>query len=562
MNVLGISCYFHDAAATLVSDGRVVAAAEEERFTRKKHDNRFPELAIGYCLREAGLKASDIDLVCFYEKPLLKLERVLLQGRRWQAMPRALVKRQLSQMMHEHLFPEEVLREKTGYEGRVVYTEHHLAHAASAYYISGFDDAAVLTVDGVGERASTAIFTAAGNSLQKMQEIRYPHSLGLLYSTVTAFLGFKVNNDEYKVMGLASYGRPRYVDKIHQLITFNGDGSFRLDLDYFSFMYDNRRMYSGKFIELFGPPRVPEGPITQYHMDLAASLQHLLEEAMVRLGNLLYAKTGSDNVCLAGGVALNCVANSRFMKHTPFKRVSVQPAAGDAGGSMGAAMYAYYTLCGDRPRPEEHSTLLGPWYSNGEIRGFLDSVGATYTEYDEETICRKTAELIHGNKIVGWFQGRMEFGPRALGSRSILANPCNPEMKDILNARVKFREDFRPFAPAVLAEKAREYFDLDFDSPYMLFIADVKPGMAKLIPSVTHTDNTARVQTVSRRENPIFYRLIEEFGRISGVPVVINTSFNIRGEPIVCTCEDAYNCFMKTDIDFLVMGNYLIEKEV
>lgn len=561
MNILGISCYYHDASASLVQDGKIIAAAEEERFTRKKHDNRFPELSIAYCLKEAGLNISDIDLVSFYEKPLLKLERTLLNGIQWKDKSTPLIKKQISQMMHEDIFLAEVLRDKIGYTGKVVFTEHHLAHAASSYYISKFNKAAILVVDGVGEYATTSMFSGVGNKIYKLQEIHYPDSLGLLYSTLTAFLGFKVNNDEYKVMGLASYGQPKYIDRIRKLITFHDDGSFSLNTDYFCFMYDDKQMFNSNFTELFGLPRLTDDKITSYHMDIAASLQQVLEEGMIRLGNALYNKTKAENICLSGGVALNCVANREFIKRTPFSNICIQPAAGDAGGSLGAALYAYFHN-GSQPREtKEHSTCLGPGYSNGEIKEYLDSVNASWTEYDEEGICKKTADLIYKNKIIGWFQGRMEFGPRALGHRSILANPCNPAMKDILNARVKFREDFRPFAPAILSEKAQEYFDIPFDSPYMLFICNVRNGMGTQIPSVTHIDNTARVQTVSNTEDPLFHRLIESFDRISGTPVIINTSFNIRGEPIVCTPEDAYNCFLNTDIDYLVMGNYLVEKE-
>lgn len=561
MNILGISCYYHDASASLVQDGKIIAAAEEERFTRKKHDNRFPELSIAYCLKEAGLKASNIDLVSFYEKPLLKLERALINGIKWKDKSTTLFKKQISKMMHEDIFLTEALKDKIGYMGKVVFTEHHLAHAASSYYISKFDRAAILVVDGVGEYATTSMFSGEENKIHKLQEIHYPDSLGLLYSTLTAFLGFKVNNDEYKVMGLASYGQPRHIDKLNKIIAFYDDGSFRLNMDYFCFMYDGKQMFNSNFIELFGQPRSNYDKITSYHMDIAASLQHVLEDGMIRLGNALYNKTKVENVCLSGGVALNCVANWEFIKRTPFSNICIQPAAGDAGGSVGAALYAYFH---NRIQPrdiEEYSAFLGPGFSNQEIKGYLDSVGASHTMYDEEGICRKTADLIYKDQIIGWFQGRMEYGPRALGHRSILANPCNPTMKDVLNERVKFREDFRPFAPAILSERAQEYFDIPFDSPYMLFICNVKTGIGSRIPSVTHVDNTARLQTVSNTENPMFHRLIESFENISGVPIVINTSFNIRGEPIVCTPEDAYNCFMKTDIDYLVMGNYLVEKE-
>jgi carbamoyltransferase len=563
MNVLGISCYYHDAASTLVRDGEVIAAVEEERFTRMKHDNCFPEQAISYCLKKGNIKATQLDQVCFYEKPLLKLERLLVCGKKWSSKSQELVKQQLSHVLHERLFIEEVLKDKLGYEGKVSYVDHHLAHAASAYFISNFDRAAIMTVDGVGEWATTTQFVGDGNKIMKLQEIRYPHSLGLLYSTMTAFLGFKVNNDEYKVMGLASYGKPTQVDKINKLISFYQDGSFRLNLDYFSFMYEKNRMFSDSFIELFGHPRSSDGEITKYHKDLAASLQLITEDALVRLGLNLYEQCGgTENACLAGGVSLNCVANRRFVNETPFKHVCIQPAAGDSGCAMGAALYAYYSQQTQPGIISEHTTLLGPEYTDEEIENLLISRKAIFTKYDEETLFKKTADLIYKNQIVGWFQGRMEFGPRALGNRSILANACNPSMMDILNKRVKFREDFRPFAPAVLIEKAQEYFDIEFESPYMLFISQVKNGMEQKIPSVTHVDKTARVQTVSKSQNPRFYKLIDEFNTISGVPVVINTSFNIRGEPIVCTPDEAYNCFLKTDIDFLVMGNFLIEKEV
>ncbi|RJO63473.1 MAG: hypothetical protein C4523_20210 [Myxococcales bacterium] len=563
MKILGVSCYYHDAAAALVIDGQIIAAAEEERFTRKKHDNRFPAEAIRFCLQYAGLQASDLDLACFYEKPLLKLERTLSIGRRYAPASHDMVRRQLSHAVHERLFFARVLAEQIGYAGPVQYAEHHLSHAASSYFISDFDRAAILTVDGVGEWATTVQYLAEGNRILKRREIRYPHSIGLLYSAITAFLGFKVNNDEYKVMGLASYGKPERLDELRDLIRFLPDGSFRLNLDYFDFMHNPRRMYSDRFIRRFGPPRTPESEITQAHMDLAASVQKLTEEAMIALGNDLHRTCGGvENVCLAGGVALNCVANEKFMRQTPFKRISIQPAAGDGGGALGAALYAAYAHGEPRPPRPFHSTLLGPEFSRQAIRDLLIKERAAFTEMDEDAICHKAAQLIAENQILGWFQGRMEYGPRALGNRSILANACNPAMKDVLNARVKFREDFRPFAPAVLEERAKDYFDIDFPSPYMLFAPQVKPGMGARIPSVTHFDNTARVQTVSRAENPRFHKVISAFETLAGVPVVINTSFNIRGEPIVCTPKEAYDCFMKTDIDFLIMGDFLVEKEL
>lgn len=560
MNLLGISCYYHDGSACIVRDGEIIAAAEEERFTRKKHDNRFPEEAIAFCLAKAGLSIANIDAVCFYEKPLLKLERILACGSTWAAKSLALTRYQLSQSVNERLFLPQVLSDKLGYSGRVMYIDHHLSHAASAYYISNFPSSAILTVDGVGEWATTAQFIADNGVIRKHREIRYPHSLGLLYSAVTAFLGFKVNNDEYKVMGLASYGKPRFRDKIERLITLNDDGSFRLNCEYFSYMYDATRMYSEEFIKLFGQPRIPEAGVTQDHIDLAASVQAVLEDALVRMASVFQKETQQENLCLAGGVALNCVANLRLVRDTAFRNFCIQPASGDGGGSMGAALYGYYSSHTYPAAKPHHSTLLGPEFSNDEVERVLKSKDLDYTRADEQALCRKTADLIYRNQIVGWFQGRMEFGPRALGSRSILANAANPSMKDILNSRVKFREDFRPFAPAVLQEKASEYFDLPFESPYMLFIAPVKSGMGSRIPSVTHTDGTARLQTVSRDDNPRFHRLISEFEALSGIPVVINTSFNIRGEPIVCTPQDAINCFLKTDIDYLIINDFIVAK--
>ncbi len=563
MNILGISCYYHDAAAALVQDGRVVAAAEEERFTRKKHDSRFPESAIDFCLNSAGLEIEDIDQVCFYEKPLRKVERVLSVGKQYESVNGLLVKKQLGLALNEQLFLDRVLEQKFDYQGPLLFSDHHLSHAASTFYLSPYETAAILTVDGVGEWATTSEAMGDGKHITPIREIRYPHSLGLLYTTITAFLGFKANNDEYKVMGLASYGQPKYTDRIRCLLTQQYDSSFRLDMRYFSFPHDIKRMYSDAFIELFGPPRATGESLSQYHMDIAASLQSVTEEVMIALGRTLHEKTGTENLCLAGGVALNSVANWRVLQETPFKNLWIQPAAGDSGAAIGAALVAYYAQ-GDSRRiaPQRHSTLLGPGYSSDEVKAMLDQRGAMYTEYKESELFSKVAQLIHRNRIIGWFQGRMEFGPRALGNRSILANPCNPEMKDILNSRVKFREDFRPFAPAVLSERASDYFQCNHDSPYMLYVVPVVDGQAVQIPSVTHVDNTARLQTVFREENPRFYRLIEAFAELSGVPMVINTSFNIRGEPIVCTPDDAYDCFMKTDIDYLVVDRFLVEKEM
>jgi carbamoyltransferase len=562
MHCLGFSCYYHDAAAALVSDGRVVAAAEEERFTRRKHDDSFPRHAIQFCLDRAGLAPADLDRVCFYEKPLRKLERTLAVGRRWQGRSTALVRRQLARLLNEELFLERVLAANLGYHGEVLYCEHHLSHAASAFYPSPFDDAAVLTLDGVGEWATLAKYRGHGTCLEKLAEIHYPHSLGLLYAALTSFLGFRANTDEYKVMGLAAYGQPSYLERIRRLIHVKEDGSFELDLAYFSFPYDEERMFSDALAELLGPPFPREARIDERRMNIAASLQQVLEEVVVGIARGLYAQSGCPRLCLAGGVALNGVANWRILEATPFTELFIQPAAGDSGGALGAALYACHDGGVPRRLDGEHTTLLGPEFPNEEIERLLKARGARFERLTEGELYDRTAELLAADQVVGWFQGRMEFGPRALGCRSILANPCNPRMKEILNARVKLREDFRPFAPAVLAERAAEYFELDRPSPYMLLISPVRPELRGLIPAVVHVDGTARVQTVDRAVNPRFYALIEAFAALSGVPIVLNTSFNVQGEPIVCSPEDALACFQGTDIDFLVLGDFLVHKDV
>lgn len=560
--VLGISCYYHDAAAALVVNGKVVAAVEEERFSRRKHDSTFPAHSIEFCLQSTGIKPEELDLIVFYEQPLLKLERVLACGKRWGGQSDELLHKQLSRSLHERLMIEPTVRQHLGYQGKFAVIPHHLSHAASAFYCSPYEEAAILTVDGVGEWSTTGHYIGKGTGIDLIREIHYPDSLGLLYSMLTAFLGFKVNNDEYKVMGLAGLGQPRHTDLVRELINTYPDGSYRLNLDYFSFMYDERCMFTEKTIELLGSPRLEGAPLSAYHQDLAASLQHVLEDTLVNMVCNLHELGGhSGNLCMAGGVALNGVANWRIFEDTPFESVWVQPAAGDAGGAVGAALYGYHTSNrGDRIADTAYSTLLGPEYSDAEIETELIAQHVTYQAYSRAEILERAAQLIMQNQIVGWFQGRVEFGPRALGCRSILANACNSSMQDILNRRVKFREDFRPFAPAVMAERAEEYFDLPFDSPYMLFVCPVLPEKVTIIPSVTHTDGTARVQTVARTDNPIFYELLEAVDRASGVPIVINTSFNIRGEPIVCTPGDAIRCFNSTDIDYLVIGNFIAEK--
>lgn len=563
MNILGIGCYFHDGSATLVRDGKIVAAAEEERFTRIKHDSSFPAKAIEFCLSRGGITFKDLDCVCFYEKPFRKFERFLSCQKAKPHRRPEFVEHELAAYAYERLCLPDTLKQRYDYSGPIEFVEHHLAHAASAYYISSFEDAAIMTIDGVGEWTTTAQYKAENEKITLLREIQYPHSIGLLYSTITGFLGFKVNEDEYKVMGLASYGKPTYLKQFEELVTQFEDASYRLNMEYFSFMDDDTSMYHPKLIQLLGPARVPESEISQTHMDIAATLQRVTEEMVIRLGKSLYESSGGKkNLCLAGGVALNGVSNWRLFQETPFEKISIQPASGDGGGSMGAALYCYNQKNERQVGGKRHSTLLGPDFTDQEIESMLKSESATFQRLSDEQLFQKAAELISKNQIVGWFQGKMEFGPRALGNRSILGNACNPEMKDILNLRVKFREDFRPFAPAVLEESASEYFDIDVESPYMLLVAPVKNEKRNVIPSVTHSDGTARVQTVSREDNPRFYELIREFQKLSKVPVVINTSFNVRGEPIVCTPSDAYHCFLKTDIDYLFVGNYLVEKDV
>ena len=558
MIILGLSYNYHDAAACIVRDGRPLAAAEEERFSRQKHDTRFPEHAIAYCLREAGVDAADLDAIAFYEKPARKLERALLIGKRYEPLSSAQVAAQFPLLINEGMGVETSIRERLNFSGPVYFSEHHLSHASSTFFLSPFEEAAILTVDGVGEWATCAQFVGRGATIEKRREIRYPHSLGLLYSTLTAFLGFKVNDGEYKIMGLASYGKPRFRSEFDQLMKLHADGSFTLSLPYFSYMYDGEKMYSAELESLLGPPRHSHEPIDERHRDIAASLQAVTEDAMVALAGSCRHETA--NLCLAGGVAYNCVANSQVVARCGFKTVFIQPAAGDSGAAMGAALWASHEVMNVPRHPSEHNTMLGPAFSEKKILEGLNRFDVRFVRLEEEELCRRVAALIHKDLIVGWFQGRMEFGPRALGGRSILASPCSPGMKDILNARVKFREEFRPFAPAVAAEAASTYFELDGPSPFMLLAPRVCPERAAEIPSVTHVDGTARVQTVSATQQPLFHRLIQSFAELSGVPVLVNTSFNIQGEPIVCTPEDAIKCFLGTDIDFLAIGPFLVSK--
>jgi carbamoyltransferase len=561
-HVLGISCYYHDAAAALLRDGVIVAACQEERLSRKKHDSDFPSRAVKYVLREAGIGPEQLDAVGFYDKPLLKFERML--STYIATFPRSFgsFRKAMPLWIHEKLWvPSLIRKELKPYAGPILFAEHHMSHAASCFLVSPFPEAAILTVDGVGEWATASFGVGKGNDIQLFKEIRFPHSLGLLYSAFTYYLGFKVNSAEYKVMGLAPYGKPVHYDRImKEMIHLNEDGSFKLDMKYFSYDY-GLTMTNGLFNEFFGgPPRKPETWMTEREFDIAASVQKVCEEVVLRMVNYIHKETGLTNLCMAGGVALNCVANGRVIRETPMKNLFVQPAAGDAGGAVGVAHYLYNTLEKQpRGRAWTHA-YLGPEYKDAEIKEYLDGQGARHRQLTAQELPRRTAELIAQGNVVGWYQGRMEFGPRALGGRSILADPRDPKMRDTLNMKIKFREGFRPFAPSVLADRASEWFDIDCDSPYMLLVAQVREGK-KVIPSVTHVDGSARLQTVTREESPLYYDVIKEFGNITGVPVIINTSFNVRGEPIVCTPHDAYLCFMRTNMDHLVLGSYLLDKK-
>lgn len=593
MRVLGVSAFYHDSAAALVVESEIVAAAQEERFTRIKHDSEFPRHAIEYCLHEAGMDARELDFVAFYDKPFLKFERLLetyvaFAPRGFEsfrmAMPVWLKEKLfLKSLLAKHLSE---LASDQDWQDRLLFAEHHQSHAASAYYPSPFDRAAILTMDGVGEWATTSTSIGIGSRISVLREIHFPHSLGLLYSAFTYYTGFRVNSGEYKVMGLAPYGKPIYARLIlEHLIDVKEDGSFRLNLDYFDFC-TGLRMTNEKFHSLFGgPPRSPDSHLTQRDMDLAASIQAVTEEVVLRLGRSVARETGERNLCLAGGVALNCVANGKLLREGLFDRIWVQPAAGDAGGALGAALLAVHQFKG-APRTVHAGTdamkgsYLGPGYGQGDIEHRLAGAGARFISLSDDDLIRRTALALAEGKAVGWFQGRMEFGPRALGARSILGNPRDPGMQKSLNLRVKFRESFRPFAPSVLREDLSDWFDLDDDSPYMLLIAEVKErhrrvmtadeqdlfGIEKLnvprssIPAVTHVDYSARIQTVHADTNPQFHALLSRFKELTGCPILVNTSFNIRGEPIVCTPEDAFRCFMGCGIEVLVCGNCFLEK--
>ena len=595
MDILGVSAFYHDSAACLLRDGEIVAAAQEERFTRKKQDAGFPSESIRYCLREGGISLRDVRYIAFYDKPLIKFERLLETYIAF--APRGLPSfvRAMPVWLKEKLFLKRLLQtDFAALDGgtrsrdlpQLLFGDHHESHAASAFYPSPFDSAAVLCMDGVGEWATTSAWLGEGNELTALWEIPFPHSLGLLYSAFTYYTGFKVNSGEYKIMGLAPYGSPKYVQAIYDgLLDLKADGTFRLNMDYFNYA-TGLTMTNARFDRLFGgPPREMETRLTQRDMDLARSIQDVTEEVMLRLARTVHRETGADNLCLAGGVALNCVGNGRLHRDGPFKGLWIQPAAGDAGGAVGAAQSAWYRLEGRArkttpPDDAMRGAFLGPSYTNEQVELFLTKQGAPYVRLpDEELFERVAAELASG-KVVGWFQGRMEFGPRALGARSILGDPRNPRMQSIMNLKIKYRESFRPFAPSVLRERVADYFDLDADSPYMLLVAPVLErrrisltpeheqlwGIDRLnvprsdIPAVTHVDYSARIQTVHDTTNPRYYRLLKAFEAQTGCGVLVNTSFNVRGEPIVCTPADAYRCFMRTEIDVLVSENCLLQK--
>lgn len=562
MRILGISGLYHDAAACLLEDGRIVAAAEEERFSRRKHDARLPILAARYCLEQARIAIDDVDHVIFYEKPFLKFERILASSAATFPRSRQMFIRAMQTWLEEKLWVKGDLRRALGYKGEILFGEHHLSHASSAYYPSPFEEAAIVTADGVGEWTTTTVGMARDLEIEIGEEVTYPHSLGLLYSAFTAYLGFEVNEGEYKVMGMAAYGKPRYVDQIQRLLGIADDGGYHLNMRYLGY-HRGLQSYTSALVQLFGPARGPDAPaLDDRYADIAASIQEATEEAVLGVARHARLVTGCQDLCLAGGVALNVMANSRVLREAGFRNVWVQPAAGDSGGSLGAATYLYHAVLGGKPRHRMTDVYLGPEFSDQEINAFLTSERIPFESLPPADVAGTTAALLAKGNVVGWFQGRMEFGPRALGARSILADPTREVMKEIVNEKIKHREPFRPFAPSVLAEAAPEYFEFEAsshrESPFMLLLARVKEEKRAVIPAVTHVDGTARAQTVSRQQSPLYYDLICEFGRRTGVPVLLNTSFNVRGEPIVCTPREAFNSFSHTDMDYLVLGTALV----
>ncbi len=587
MYILGISAFYHDSAACIVKNGEIIAAAQEERFTRKKHDFRFPEHAINFCLDYANISSKEIELIAFYDKPFLKFERILETYLTYAPVGIKSFLKAMPLWIKEKIWMKELIKEELDYKGKIIFPEHHESHAASAFFPSPFNEAAILTMDGVGEWTTTSYGIGKGSQIELYAEIKFPHSLGLLYSAFTYYTGFKVNSGEYKVMGLAPYGEPKYKQLIYDhLIDVKEDGSFKMNMDYFNYCA-GLTMTNKKFDKLFGgPPRKAESKLTQKEMDLARSLQDVTEEIVLKMGKHVHKETGLKNLTLAGGVALNCVANGRLLNEGPFENIWIQPAAGDAGGALGAALSAWYSYLGNERTANDETdsqigSYLGPEYSNEQIISFINDGNYKAQKLDDGILTKRVSELIADEKVIGWFQGRMEFGPRALGNRSIIGDARSSKMQSTMNLKIKFRESFRPFAPSVLRERVSEYFDVDVDSPYMLLVANVKEkrlkkmsdaekqlfGIDKLnvqrsdIPAITHVDYSARLQTVHGDTNPLYHKLIKKFEENSGCAVIINTSFNVRGEPIVCTPQDAYRCFMRTDMDYLVMGNYLFDKK-
>ncbi|GAB4537364.1 MAG: carbamoyltransferase [Thermodesulfovibrionia bacterium] len=586
MYILGISAFYHDSAACLVKDGRIVSAAQEERFTRKKHDSSFPVNAINFCLRDSGITSKDLEYVAFYDKPFLTFERILETYLTY--APRGIKSfiKALPLWIKKKLWMKEYIKKELNYDGKIIFTEHHESHAASAFFPSPFQDAAFLTMDGVGEWTTASFGVGEDNRIRIIAEIRFPHSLGLLYSAFTYYTGFKVNSGEYKLMGLAPYGEPKYKDVIlKELIDIKDDGSFRMNMEYFNYCA-GLTMTNERFHKLFGgPPRRPESKLEQRHMDIAKSIQEVTEEIVIRMARHVKKETKKRYLCLAGGVALNCVANGKILREGIYDDIWIQPASGDAGGALGAALFTWYQYLENKRLANgredfQQGSYLGPEYKNGYIKDYLERNKIPYTELTDDEIPEKIADLIAQEKVIGWFYGRMEFGPRALGARSIIGDARSPKMQEVMNLKIKFRESFRPFAPSVLRERVSDYFDIDRESPYMLITAPVRKeisremtdeekklfGLDKLhvvrstVPAITHVDYSARLQTVDGRYNALYYKMIKRFDEKYGCPVIINTSFNVRGEPIVCSPEDAYLCFMRTNMDYLLLGNFLLEK--
>lgn len=591
MDILGISCYYHDAAAVLLRDGQLIAAAEEERFSRVKHDYSFPRSAIRFCLEVGGIQGADLDYVVFFEKPFRKFDRILMTVLQTYPQSYKVFRESMITWMIDKLWVSSTIEAELQVpKEKVLFCEHHLSHAASAFLCSPFEEAAILTVDGVGEWVTGTWGVGRGSQIRLEKQMEFPHSLGLFYSAFTAFLGFQVNEGEYKVMGMAPYGQPRYLDKVWKLVRLNSDGSFALDMDYFSFHYSTDKTFNSRFVELFGEPRPPDMLFftkatgfpayfgkqpgnyeelcrrNQHYADIAASVQRVTEELLLAMARRLAEKTRMKHLCIAGGVALNSVANGRILRETPFEELYIQPAAGDGGGALGAALWAYNTLLGKRRRFRMEHAYWGRSYSTGEISDFLRQNEIAHRSFDDDDhLLDLVVDRLQQGKVIGWFQGRFEWGPRALGNRSILADPRNPAMKDIVNAKIKFREPYRPFAPSVLAECTETYFDLPnavshHPARYMLYVVPVKPSQQSTLPAITHVDGTGRLQTVFREWNPRYYQLIERFGRATGVPVILNTSFNLRGEPIVTTPANAFRTFSKSEMDALVLENCLVEK--